>query len=248
MKIALLSCTSRKKPYKCKAAELYSESQNFLYAYKYAKMTCDKVYILSAKYGLVPEYAEIEPYNMTLNEKTLQERIDWSKKVLEDLQAECSLIEDEFLVLAGVSYNKFILPYLKKYKLPLKGMQIGKWIPELKSLIHEEEKRMTNCMKVHLLFNREKRMTWRDIGSVPFNNGIYVMFENGEKIGNLDRIVRIGTHNSNNRLKIRLRDHFITENADGSIFRKNIGRAFLHEKNHPYKAVWELNISRPEVR
>lgn len=49
MRVALISCTSKKKVYKCMASELYSESPRFTLSYKYAKENCDKVYILSAK-------------------------------------------------------------------------------------------------------------------------------------------------------------------------------------------------------
>lgn len=41
------------------------------------------------------------------------------------------------------------------------------------------------------------------------------MFERGEKYGYFDRIVRIGTHRSDGRLKNRLKDHFPKENKDG---------------------------------
>ena len=55
MKIALISCTKQKREYKCPARELYSESAWFREAYCYAKIVADKIFILSAKYGLVPE-------------------------------------------------------------------------------------------------------------------------------------------------------------------------------------------------
>jgi len=62
-------------------------------------------------------------------------------------------------------------------------------------------------------------------------NGIYILFEKGELAHNTDRIVRIGTHTGINQLRSRLKQHFIVENKDRSIFRKNIGRALLN-KNH----------------
>ena len=48
--------------------------------------------------------------------------------------------------------------------------------------------------------------TWEEISSVPFRNGIYIVFEQGEMYHGLPRIVRIGTHTSPNRLRQRLRD------------------------------------------
>jgi hypothetical protein len=54
----------------------------------------------------------------------------------------------------------------------------------------------------------------------------------------MNRIVRVGTHTSPNRLKIRLKDHFWHENKDGSIFRKNIGKAILNQEHNPYLQTW----------
>lgn len=53
MQIALISCSKMKKTYPCPAHELYSASDLFSLSYQYAKKRADKVYILSAKYGLV---------------------------------------------------------------------------------------------------------------------------------------------------------------------------------------------------
>lgn len=55
MKLALISCTSSKKEYPCKASEMYSPSPRFALAYQYAKQVAYVVYVLSAKYGLLCE-------------------------------------------------------------------------------------------------------------------------------------------------------------------------------------------------
>lgn len=250
MRIALISCTSKKKTYKCRASELYSESPRFSLSYEYAKKNCDKVYILSAKYGLISEDEVIEPYNETLKDKSTIERKEWSSKVLRDLDNKHSLEKDEFLILAGKAYNQYLLPYIKNYKLPLQGKSLGNWIPELRALNEKSDCKIgkDNCYIINELFNKMPRMYWNDIDKLPFNDGIYVMFEKGEKYFTMDRIVRIGTHNGDGRLKKRLKNHFIGKNADGSIFRKNIGRAFLHKVKDPYEPIWELNTSKVQVR
>jgi len=249
MRIALISCTSKKKGYKCKAAELYSESARFVLAYEYAKKTCDEVYILSAKYGLISEYEVIEPYNETLRDKSKADRKAWSLNVLVSIQKKFSLDNDEYLILAGNVYIEYLLPYLDKYELPLKGQRIGNWIPVLRSLLGKDriDSEENDCHIIHSIFNGMQRLSWHDINTIPFSNGIYIMFETGEKYAGMDRIVRIGTHRADNNLKERLRDHFVRRNADGSIFRKNIGRAILHKSNDPYEAVWELNTSNAAV-
>src|SRR5690606_35024880 len=42
--------------------------------------------------------------------------------------------------------------------------------------------------------------------------------------------------------------HFVNENHDGSIFRKNIGKAILNAHCDPYLANWTIDTSKPENR
>ena len=64
----------------------------------------------------------------------------------------------------------------------------------------------------------------------------------------MDRIVRIGTHTGENQLRSRLMQHFVKENKNRSIFRKNIGRCFLNIENQDYLDSWELDITSKEGR
>lgn len=100
-------------------------------------------------------------------------------------------------------------------------------------------------LELHQIFNGQKRYSFpfeHFINEIP-RNGIYIIFENGEKYKNLDRIVRVGTHTGNNQLRSRLNQHFIKENKNRSIFRKNIGRCFLNKENQPYLSLWELDTT-----
>ncbi len=100
-----------------------------------------------------------------------------------------------------------------------------------------------NCHTIHQWFNGMKRH------SFPFNeqeipeNGIYILFEKGEFAHSTNRIVRIGTHTGNNQLRSRLFQHFLNENKDRSIFRKNIGRALLNQDKDPFLGKWELDLT-----
>jgi len=104
------------------------------------------------------------------------------------------------------------------------------------------------CKKLHILFNQLKRHKF------PFNekeipkNGIYILFEKGEKAHQLDRIVRIGTHTGQNQLRERLKQHFIKENKDRSIFRKNIGRAILNKSKDPFLKQWEIDLTTRKAK
>ena len=78
------------------------------------------------------------------------------------------------------------------------------------------------CEEIHRLFNSLKRYRFPCVPEEIPLNGIYILFQKGEKAHGVDRIVRIGTHTGLNQLRSRLWQHFINENKDRSIFRKNI--------------------------
>lgn len=104
------------------------------------------------------------------------------------------------------------------------------------------------CKEIHKLFNDLKRFTFPfDDSQIPLN-GIYILFENGEFGHSLDRIVRIGTYTGKSQLRSRLNQHFILENKDRSIFRKNIGRAILNKRKDPYLEIWELDLTTKNNR
>jgi len=133
MKIVLISCTSKKLCQKSKAQDLYV-SPLFQKSLQYAKsLNPDKIFILSAKYGLLRLDEEIEPYDKTLNKMVLNEIKEWANSVINQLQIISDLNNDEFVFLAGNNYRKFLLPHIKNYKIPMHGLGIGKqlkWLTE----------------------------------------------------------------------------------------------------------------------
>lgn len=99
------------------------------------------------------------------------------------------------------------------------------------------------CAELHLCLNHFLKHHFPfDIKQIPLN-GIYVLFEDGESAHGTNRIVRIGTHTGNDQLRSRIIQHFIQENKDRSIFRKNIGRALLNRDNDPFLKQWELDLT-----
>jgi hypothetical protein len=104
------------------------------------------------------------------------------------------------------------------------------------------------CKEIHELFNRHDRLQFPFQDSEIPKNGIYVLFEKGECAHGGDRIVRIGTHTGVNQLPARLKQHFIKENKDRSIFRKNIGRALLARSVDPFLNEWEYDLTSWETR
>ncbi|MEQ8156515.1 MAG: hypothetical protein ABRQ25_16820, partial [Clostridiaceae bacterium] len=102
------------------------------------------------------------------------------------------------------------------------------------------------CCKLHKLLRNLERFRFPfDKKSIP-KNGIYILFEKNEYGHDGDRIVRIGTHTGENQLPSRLEQHFVKENKDRSIFRKNIGRCILRKRNDEYIKIWELKATSRE--
>jgi hypothetical protein len=99
------------------------------------------------------------------------------------------------------------------------------------------------CNEIHGIFNELKEYSFPLKEKEIPKNGIYILFEKGEKFNDLKRIVRIGTHTGNNQLQSRLKQHFVKENKDRSIFRKNIGRALLNAENDSFLKQWELDLT-----
>lgn len=136
-KIVLISCASKKRAVKSRAAELYS-STLFKLNLKFAlKLKPDAIFILSAKHGLVALDDEIMPYNVTLNKMRADERKAWANKIIEELRFRTNLQKDLFIILAGKPYRQFLISQLKFKKIPLEGLPIGKQLQYLKKQVRK---------------------------------------------------------------------------------------------------------------
>jgi len=106
----------------------------------------------------------------------------------------------------------------------------------------------SNCHEIHQLFNSLTKLRFPFSGEEIPKNGVYVLFERGEGAHGADRIVRVGTHTGVDQLRSRLFQHFLNENKDRSIFRKNIGRALLNKREDSFLEKWELDLTSREAR
>ena len=124
MKVVLVSCVKTKRKYPCKASEMY-KSFWFKRAYQYAlAQNPDKIFILSAKYGLLESDEVIEPYERKLSTRTT-ERKDWATYVIQKLSQKCNLQQDDFIILAGVAYREYLLPHISNYSIPFEKLRQG---------------------------------------------------------------------------------------------------------------------------
>jgi len=99
------------------------------------------------------------------------------------------------------------------------------------------------CQQLHRLFASLEPHTFPfDAKKIP-TNGIYILYETGERGHGSKRIVRIGSHTGKDQLLARLRQHFVNEIKDRSVFRKNIGRALLNRYRDPYLEQWNKDLT-----
>ena len=116
MKIAILPCSQKKAKVSCSAGNMYKSSL-FILRKRYSKdvLGCDKIYILSAKYGLIEENEIIEPYDTKLDTLSEEEYIDWQCRVITQYLKELynKLMSDEEVEIYLFRSNS---DYLKKFR------------------------------------------------------------------------------------------------------------------------------------
>ena len=124
--IIFLACTKSKADKPCKAMEMY-QGELFKKSLRYAqKINPRKIYILSAKYGLLELDDNIEPYEQTLNGASKQKRKQWAYMVYRQLQEKGISFDEEAIFLAGENYRYYLIQLFTKAQAPLKGLSIGR--------------------------------------------------------------------------------------------------------------------------
>ena len=247
MLVALLSCTKEKLNKRCSVIDMFSVCKEFKAAYSYANLVADKIFVLSSKYGLLESDDEIDPITENMALKPPYEKRLWAVSVIDKLTRSCSPEEDEFLIFAEKEYFEYLTGEFRNVRFPLENVPEDEKCKKLMKM-KKEELKILSSENVHRLFDTAPEYTWDRIDDIPFSNGVYVMFEKSEQFKGYKRITRVGTHRGDGNLKSRLETHFIREDKNWSIFRKNIGRAILNKDNDPYLKIWDMDTGTPEAR
>lgn len=126
MRIALIACSKTKQSGKHKAQELYT-SLLFRLAWGYVSQHFDKIFILSAKYGLLDPEKYVKDYDLTLNTMSIDERRNWSARVAKQIRQEVGA-DDELHFFCGKRYREFTAMSFREQTClyPLKGLGIGR--------------------------------------------------------------------------------------------------------------------------
>lgn len=144
-----LSCTKEKENKRCKAREMYMPSSLFSKSYEYAKsLNPDKIYILSAKHHLLPLSREIEPYNVTLNDASVEERKEWTEEVLKQMKAAHIDFNAKTYFFCCENYIEF----LKEYFPNSESIYAGKGIGEIMHWLDDKLKKVKESLSGYLKY------------------------------------------------------------------------------------------------
>ena len=120
-KIALIGCCKRKQG-KNEPNELFFAKDIYIgNSFKKSKeqgivkFECEDYYILSAKHHLLDKNEKITYYDKTLCKMNVNEKREWAKKVLEELNSKFDLKNDVFYIFAGKCYYKNLVEHLNCY-------------------------------------------------------------------------------------------------------------------------------------
>lgn len=145
LRIALVSCASKKLDVPAPASELYV-SDLFRKSRAYAERHADAWLVLSAAHGVVEPASVLAPYDVTLSKMGAADVRAWGKRVADELavavariasEAGRSLADVELVLLAGERYASFRVAFETRLPAvrivaPLDGMQIGERLSFLK--------------------------------------------------------------------------------------------------------------------
>lgn len=253
-KIVLLTGSEKTKKYPTTAKNMYWESHVFRAAYRYAQIIADDIYIISPKYGVigVDEIVGIEDEQLEKWPKI--KRQIWGRNLLIELAKKVDLQEDRFEILTEKSHYETFIKGIKYYNLPLERYSKSEWLPYIQKLIRAEysrfrqlEKGQWSAREIHRAVWTLPRYNYLMIDEIPFKEGVYFIIDENEAYAGYPRIVRVGTHKGDGRLKKRLRQHFMTEDKNGSILRKYVGSALLGQTKDDYLEIWGYNSRNPKV-
>lgn len=115
-KVALVACSSMKSSVPKPAGEFYEGSlhkKQLTFAQEALELTTNQIYIVSAKYELVPLTTVIEPYDVVLSSLSPSQRRVWGRNVVNSLLERHPDVELVYLM-AGKYYRDAVEPFFKR--------------------------------------------------------------------------------------------------------------------------------------
>ena len=238
----LVACCKTKRQAPSPAVELYA-SPLFARSADLARRLGLPMSILSAKHGLVGSDQILEPYDLTLKGRPIEERRAWAREVADAIGTDVGM-QDHLILLAGGTYSGALAPLLeadgRTVSLPLTGMAMGERLAFL-NRAHRVLDRRDAAARFYDWTSEAtgpRRLSELMDGPLP-RRGVYFFFDPDEATSfsrAVPRLVRIGTHGvssgSKASLRTRLRTHLGTAAGAGnhrsSVFRLHVGEALIN--------------------
>lgn len=241
-RICLVSCSKSKRDSPAQARDLYT-SPIFKKSIAAASCLADRVFIVSAKHGLLAPTKIVAPYDQTFVRMDRDAIDAWIEGVREQL----TLIEpfDEVIVLAGQTYVNAIraaLPSAVRVVTPLEGLGLGFRLRKLGEMARPSERAKIATALYQAFFPEDGSTRTLSAANFPTaslpSRGLYLFFDPSEPshlVPRAPRLVRVGTHGvsagSRSTLGSRLRTHVGPLHGAGthrsSVFRLHVGAAYL---------------------
>ena len=111
-RVALISCSNRKNAGRHLARDLYSASDHFVKALKFAEdphNNFDQIYIVSGRHGLVELNQILDCYDFNLAELSDKEQTAWATHIISVLNTKIDLKNAEVTVFADKNYSDCLL-------------------------------------------------------------------------------------------------------------------------------------------
>lgn len=135
--IVFISCAKSKQKSRSMAQDMYI-SPLFKKQLAFAKtFNPDKIYILSAKYGVVELEQYISPYDLTLNDMPNSKRKEWAYKCYLQLKKKNINFNEKAIFLCGENYHKYLSQVFKNAEIPLGDLPFGKRLQYLNQYLKE---------------------------------------------------------------------------------------------------------------
>lgn len=264
-RIGFVACSKTKSALRLPAAALYT-SPLFRKSLLAACDRSDKVYILSAKHGLLECSEIVEPYDVTLKTMKKPDRIAWGRRI--GLQLDAVLRpRDTAVLFCGAEYIAPLRAEFDRLKTtvetPLDTLSLGPRLSLLRKLNDEASLRETGAaflrVMQHLWVAQSGgRRIEETTGRQPWpSRGVYfVLAGHSQTRGSMPRIVRVGTHAVSKGSKTTLWDRLSTHRGTAvgggshrsSIFRLHVGRAWArYDEAGDWPESWANGQSAPAI-
>ncbi len=142
-RICLVGCCKQKATRPCQGKDMYL-SPLFRFCRRWAERHCQAWAILSAHYGIVLPDEVIEPYDVTIGQRTgygcRMNPAEYMSWMYGHAQARflCHHVPYELIVLAGKEYHACLAHFRIRYTAPLDGLGIGERLAWLKANAEEQ--------------------------------------------------------------------------------------------------------------